>query len=292
MTGPNRARIDPTIIAALIGVCGTVTVALISIVAPRLVPQPTGPTALPTWTSVVIFTPTITNTPLPTDTVPPGDPTSTPAPVTPTLEPTFTPIPPPLVGMDWGIGCISALWSPYPPSILTEQRDGCLSQPLHKFVANNGRLAFLYDSRVNTAEYYGLFALLPADGTASVKVQLTDLEKGEIWMGIFSAPDISSAGMILAIPPGNINRRPIVQRSMPTQETILESINFQQDPPVYDVFFNFNTNSVEANVMNNSLPMNPFALTSAQKYLFIGYQVRNGGNRIGAEFYELVIQAR
>lgn len=289
MSGPSKSRIDPAIIAALIGVCGTLTVALLSLLAPRLALLPT---PLPTLTAVVVSTSTDVATPMPTDTVPVGDPTSTPAPDTPTPEPTFTPVPPPPIGTDWAAGCISTLWVPYPPSILTEQRDGCLSQPLHKFVANNGRLAFLYDGRVNTAEYYGLFALLPADGTASVKVELNDLERGEIWMGIFSAPDINSAGMILAIPPGNINRRPIVQRSMPTQETLLESINFQQNPPVYDVFFSFSTSSVEANIMNNSLPMNPFALTSTQKYLFIGYQVKNGANRVSAEFYDLVIQAR
>ena len=98
--------------------------------------------------------------------------------------------------------------------------------------------------------------------------------------------------MLLTIPPGNITRRPIVQRSMPTQEKIVESINFQKDPPVYDVSFSYNTSSVEATVMNNSLVMNPYALTSAQKWLFIGYQVKSGSNRVSADFFDLVIQAR
>lgn len=285
-------RIDPSIIAAFIGVCGTLTVAVFSIFAPQLFSQQT---STPFPTTVFVITATDPPTAIPTDTVPPGDATSTPAPDTPTPVPTFsfTPIPAPLIGTDWVTGCISALWVPYyPSSTLPEPKDGCLPQPVDKFVANSGRLAFLYDDRVSTAEVHGLFALLPADGTASVKVLLKDLEKGEIWMGIFSAPDINSAGMILTIPPGNINRRPIVQISMPLQERILESINFQQDPPVYDVFFSFNTSSVEANIMNNSLTMNPFALTSAQKWLFIGYQVKNGANRIGAEFYDLVVQPR
>lgn len=289
MSGSPK-RIDPSIIAAFIGVCGTLAVALISIFANQLTPRPT-----PFPTTVFVITATDPPTAMPTDTVPPGDATSTPAPDTPTPVPTFTftPIPAPLIGTDWATGCISARWVPYyPASTLPEPIDGCLPQPVDKFVANSGRLAFLYDGRVSTAEVHGLFALLPADGTASVKVLLKELEKGEIWMGIFSAPDINSAGMILTIPPGNINRRPIVQISMPLQERILESINFQPDSPVYDVFFSFNTSSVEANIMNNSLPMNPFALTSAQKWLFIGYQVKNGANRIGAEFYDLVLQPR
>src|SRR4030095_2537672 len=130
MTQQNRARIDPTIIAALIGVCGTVTVAVISIIAPRLVPTSNQPT--PTWTVAFEFTPTVSNTPVPTDTVPAGDPTSTPAPDTPTPEPTFTSAPPtpPPVGADWINGCISALWKPWPTTIQTTEVNGCLSEPV------------------------------------------------------------------------------------------------------------------------------------------------------------------
>src|SRR5574341_2055592 len=136
MSESRKTRIDPAIIAALIGVCGTVTVTVISLLAPRLAPQPT-----PFPTAPVVFTSTSTTvpTPVPTDTVPPGEPTSTPAPDTPTPLPTAT-LPP--VGADWVNGCISALWKPYPTSIQPSQINGCLVQPVDKFyISIVGRLA-------------------------------------------------------------------------------------------------------------------------------------------------------
>ena len=290
MTERNRARIDPTIIAALIGVCGTVAVALISIVAPRLVPEPT---PVPTGTSVVIFTPTITNTPVPTDTVPAGDPTSTPAPATQTPEPTFTlaaPTPPP-IGADWINGCISALWKPWPTTIQTTETNGCLSEPVNLFFAADGRLTFLANGRFEDTQVYGMFAPIPANGTVSIKSFLRNLQDGEIWMGVFAEPTIESQGMIIVIPPGNVKERLLVQKTMPGQIELQSTQSFSQDPPIYDVVFDVSNGAVSTFILRdtvfNSLPVN-----SAQPWLFVGYQVKRGNNRIDAEFIELVVQPR
>ncbi len=290
MTERNRARIDPTIIAALIGVCGTVAVALISIVAPRLVPDAT---PVPTLTSVVIFTPTITNTPVPTDTVPAGDPTSTPAPDTPTPEPTFTlaaPTPPP-IGADWINGCISALWKPWPTTIQTTENNGCLSEPVNLFFAADGRLTFLANGRFEETQVYGMFAPIPANGTVSIKSFLRNLQDGEIWMGVFAEPTIESQGMIIVIPPGNVKERLLVQKTMPGQVELQSTQSFLQDPPIYDVVFDVSNGAVSTVILRdtvfNSLPVN-----SAQPWLFVGYQVKRGNNRIDAEFIELVVQPR
>lgn len=290
MTERNRARIDPTIIAALIGVCGTVAVALISIVAPRLVPDAT---PVPTSTSVVIFTPTITNTPVPTDTVPAGDPTSTPAPDTPTPEPTFTlaaPTPPP-IGADWINGCISALWKPWPTTIQTTENNGCLSEPVNLFFAADGRLTFLANGRFEETQVYGMFAPIPANGTVSIKSFLRNLQDGEIWMGVFAEPTIESQGMIIVIPPGNVKERLLVQKTMPGQVELQSTQSFLQDPPIYDVVFDVSNGAVSTVILRdtvfNSLPVN-----SAQPWLFVGYQVKRGNNRIDAEFIELVVQPR
>jgi len=290
MTERNRARIDPTIIAALIGVCGTVAVALISIVAPRLVPEPT---PVPTWTSVAIFTPTITNTPVPTDTVPAGDPTSTPAPATQTPEPTFTlaaPTPPP-IGADWINGCISALWKPWPTTIQTTENNGCLSEPVNLFFAADGRLTFLANGRFEDTQVYGMFAPIPANGTVSIKSFLRNLQDGEIWMGVFAEPTIESQGMIIVIPPGNVKERLLVQKTMPGQVELQSTQSFLQDPPIYDVVFDVSNGAVSTVILRdtvfNSLPVN-----SAQPWLFVGYQVKRGNNRIDAEFIELVVQPR
>src|ERR1700752_1996480 len=203
MTERNRARIDPTIIAALIGVCGTVTVAIISIIAHRLVPQPAPAIGDATLTAVVISTATITHTPIPTDTVPAGDPTSTPAPDTQTPEPTFTPAPP-AIGADWVNGCISNLWKPWPTTIQTTDNNGCLSEPVNLFFAADGRLTFLANGRFDNTEVYGMFAPLPANGTVSIKTFLRNLQDGEIWIGVFAEPNIDSQGMVIVIPPGDV----------------------------------------------------------------------------------------
>lgn len=81
----EKKSLDSNVIAALIGVTGTIVVTLITVFANRPAPQSTVPTPFPTWTNVP--TATIVNTPIPTETVPVGEPTSTPAPASPTRNP-------------------------------------------------------------------------------------------------------------------------------------------------------------------------------------------------------------
>src|SRR5215212_1435086 len=141
----EKRSMDTNIIAALIGVSGTIIVTLITLYANRPAPQPT---PFPTWTPPA--TSTVADTPVPTDTVPAGESTSTPEPDTPTPEATFTPAPPE-IGGDWANNCISARWVLYPSSIQTEQHNGCWVQLVDKFYTSNGRLAFSYVGRVETA---------------------------------------------------------------------------------------------------------------------------------------------
>ena len=145
----NR-RIDPAIIAALIGVMGTVCVTVITLLANNFVSRPpsqaTDPVQPPTWT--VPPPSTDTNTPAPTDTVPPGDPTSTPVPDTQTPEPTFTPVPP-AIGADWVNNCISVLWRPYPDMVLPTAGNGCYAgqinfpEPVNTLYTEDLSLKFL-----------------------------------------------------------------------------------------------------------------------------------------------------
>lgn len=287
MSNSPKSRIDPTIIAALIGVCGTVVVTLITLVLPRLTPAT--PTALPfpSWTPVSISTSTITSTPVPTDTVPAGDPSSTPAPDTPTPEPTFTPAPP-KIGEDWANGCISALWQPYPP-IQTTQNNLCLSEPIHYFFAADGRLTFLANGRFEDTLVYGMFAPLPANGTASIDVFLRTLQDGEIWMGVFAEPDIASQGMIMVIPPGDVKNRLLIQKTMPGQVELQQTASFAPTSPSYNVVFEFGNGSVRTIVMRDTV-FDPLPVGSTQQWLFVGFQVKRGNNRIDAEFLNLVIQ--
>ncbi len=285
---PSR-RIDPSIVAALIGVLGTIVVTLITLFysnrpGPQPTPFPPSPTAMPTST--------ITDTAVPTTTVAPGEATSTPAPETPTPELTFTPAPP-AIGADWANGCISALWKPYPSDIQPDQINGCLSQPvIEKFYTSSGRLAFTYVGRVGSAQISGLFAQLPSDGTVSLSVLLTEVTNGEVLMGIFAEPDPTSNGMLLVFPAGNnVKKQKVIFRTMPNGNIFSQS-TLEANPPIYDAFLDFNGGTVSVKLMKNQINLGSVPVLSPNKWLFIGYQVFSGSNRLQAEFYSPIIQTR
>jgi hypothetical protein len=293
MSEPRKSRIDPAIIAAMIGVCGTVMVTLISLAVPRLTAATPTTLPFPTWTgtAVDVSTSTIVPTPVPTDTVPVGDPSSTPAPDTPTPEPSFTPAPP-KIGEDWANGCISELWVPYPAIQTTENGDtGCLVEPIHYFFANDGRLTFLVNGRFDDTQIFGMFAPLPANGTASIDVFLRTLQEGEIWMGVFAQPDIASQGMIIVIPPGDVKDRLLVQKTMPDQLELQSTASFAPSSPIYNVVFEFGNGSVTTRIMRDTV-FNALPVNGTPQWLFVGFQVKKGNNRVDAEFLNLLIQGQ
>jgi len=291
----NKRLIDPAIIAALIGVMGTICVTIITLSWSRLTPPPAQPsqpqpTSLATWTTAP--TSTTTDTPLPTDTVPAGDATSTPAPDTQTPEPTFPPAPP-AIGFDWANGCISVLWKPYPSSIPTTEQNGCLIEPVNVFFAADGRLTFFVSGKVEENEVYGMFAPLPASGTVSIQTFLRTLNDGEIWVGIFAEPNIESQGMIIAIPPGDVKRRMLVQRTMPGQVEVQRTDSFPRNPPLYDIRLELRDGGVTTTMLGDPV-FNAIPLAAAQPWLFVGYQLQPGedNGRIDAEFLNLFVQGQ
>ena len=281
-------RVDPSIIAALIGGVVTITVTVITVFfANRPAPQPPTETPFPTtWTNVP--TATITDTPVPTTTVAAGQPTSTPAPDTATPQPSDTPAPP-VIGEDWVNGCISALWQPVPSDVQTTQENGCLKQPVGDFNVSNSRLTFLVDRRFSGGEFHGMFAPLSADGTVSLKVHLDTLEKGEVWMGVFAEPSTDSAGVVMYIPAGDITKRVLVMQRLPGTNKS-QTQQFNQSNATYDVKFTYTIGTVAVSAMNGSVVFNAVPVTSSQKWLFVGYRTANGSNVIGASFFDLAFK--
>lgn len=287
-TSRSKKSIDSSILAAIITVVGGICIALIPTLSNMLNPQPTPTPFPPTWTPVP--TSTIADTPVPTTTVPVGDPSSTPAPATPTPEPTPTPAPP-KIGEDWANGCISAQWIPHPP-LQTTENNVCLSEPVNEaFYADKGSLKFLVDKRFENTEQYGMFAPLPSTGIASISVSLRRLQDGEIWIGVFAQPDINSQGMIIVIPPGDVKKRLLVQKTMPGQLEVQHTATFTQNSATYDVVFEFGNGSVVARIMRDTV-FNALPVGSTQQWLFVGYQVKRGNNRIDAEFLNFMIQGQ
>ena len=302
----QNKRIDPAIIAALIGVMGTVCVTVISLFASNFVPRPPEATVpvQPTWT--IPPAATITDTPLPpvpTDTVPVGDPTSTPVPDTQTPEPTFTPQPP-AIGGDWVNGCISALWRPYPDMVQPTLGNGCLApqilfpEQVNLFFLENGSLKFQVGRTFENTQVYGLFAPIPisANGTVRIDTILRRVQEGEIWIGVFAEPNLTSQGLVAALPSGeNIRNRPLVQKKMPEQVEISRLESFPddptQDPPHYSIVFELNNGEVRIQKLSVSeTEFSAIILNSPQPWLFVGYQVAAGNNRIEGEFLNLLIQ--
>jgi hypothetical protein len=219
-----------------------------------------------------------------------GEPTSTAAPDTPTPEPSFTPAPP-AIGSDWSNGCISVLWKPYPDTIQTTANNGCLVEPVDLFFAADGRLTFLANGRYGDTEVHGLFAPLPASGTVNISAFLRSLQSGEIWMGVFAEPKIDSQGTIIVIPPGDVKKRMLVQKTMPGQIDVQQTAAFSQNPPIYDVEFDFGNGTVATKILRDTV-FNAVPVGSGQQWLFVGYQVKKGNNRIDAEFLNLLLQGQ
>jgi len=288
----EKRSLDPNVVVvAVIGLIGTIVAALIGVYGNRAsVAQPT--TIPPT---AVFYTNTVPPTPAPTDTVPVNDATSTPEPATatPTLASTPTLIP---VGVDWTQNCISTLWLPYPTTIEVGSDDkGCLIQPMNTFYSTSSGLAFSFAGRASSAQIYGVFTKLPADGTVKVAVQLTVVNKGDVLMGIFASPDIESDGAMIVMPESNNvkKKQNMLLKVMPGQRTFSQTGDtLSADPPVYDAFFDFTGGSVKVLVNNDQIDLGSVSVVSAEKWLFLGYQVVNGTNTIQAEFQNLIIQSR
>lgn len=291
MSKSSRKSLDPSVLAALIGVVGTIIVTLISIYANR----PPAPQPTPVPPTAVVYTDTVMPTVIPTDTVPANEPTSTPAPATLTPSPVPAPTLIP-VGADWQENCISSLWVPYPSDLEVKSDDiGCLVQPVGKFYTTTNRLAFSFDERVSSAQIYGVFAKLPSDGTLDIDVQLTTVVNGEVLMGVFANPDVDSTGAMIVIPASRdvTKKQKMILKTMPGQKTFAQTADsLSASPPIYDANFDFNGGSVKVHVKNNQIDLGSIAVVSAEKWLFLGYQVFTGTNTIQAEFLNLIIQSR
>jgi len=265
--------ISPEIIAAIIGVAGTITVAVF-FNQPQSSPDPVAP-------APIVVT---------TTSIPPGEDPSSPAPTDPSVpEPAgIQPVP---IGQDWQTGCLSSLWEPYPAAIAAvELGDGCLQEPVHVFEASNGRLSFLAQrSGSGPVEDYGMFAPLPEAGSVSLIVSLDDLNNADLWVGIFPEPDLKSDGLLMTIPAGNVRKREITQKNVFTYETISSTQNLDQGSG-FSFTFTFTSAAATGNVNPFVFKTNPFPLPVGDKWLFIGFRGLSDSYRIEGSISNLVLE--
>jgi len=279
------------IIVGLLGFLGVVITAILTIYAPIIqdsIRQKNQQPTLPPMVITATFEPTFT--PVPTDTAAPGAPTSTPAPATDTPLPSPTNIPPLAVGDDWPANCISALWTVYPPAEVVAS-NGCLNQPVDKFYTTNGHLAFLYSGSVPSAEIHGIFTKLPNSGKLSLNFSLGQVENGEILVGVLGAPNVDSNGALLVIPAtNNFDKAKMLVKSMPGQNLFAQSSGpVDSASGVFDVLFEFDSGEVTTTLRSGQINLGSVQALASERWLFIGYQLFNGGNQLKAEFFNLKI---
>jgi len=285
MSEKEKKGISPEIVAALIGVAGTI-VAGIFFSGGGGSSEPPAATSAP-----VVITATFMPTAVPTDTVPAGEPTSTPAPTdTPAPEPTD--VPPVPIGEDWAQGCISTLWQPYPSDVtVVDKGDGCLQEPVHVFAADNGVLSFI-GSRdgLGSVQDYGLFAPLPESGSVSFQVSVKELTNVDVWVGVFDAADIKSNGLLMTIPAGsNVKKRSITLKDPFTYVTKDSSKDVDQGNG-FSITFTFNTLSVTGNVNPFVFITAPFSMPSTNKWIYFGYRGLSGSYRVEGSIHDFVIE--
>ena len=286
MSDSGKKGISPEIIAALIGVAGTIIAGVL------FSGNGGGSNEPPATSEPIIITATFmpTDTPMPTDTVPPGEPTSTPAPTeTPAPEPTD--VPPVAMGQDWTQGCISTLWRTYPSTLtVIDKGDGCLQEPVHVFDANNGVLSFLGErSGSGSVDDYGLFAPLPESGAVTVTVRLDDLTNVDFWIGVFPEPDLKSNGLLLTIPEGNVRKRVVVQKDPFTYETMQSTQNVDQGNG-FSFTFTFTSATATGEVNPFVFKTNPMSVPAANKWFYIGYRGFNNSYRIEGSIADFILQ--
>ena len=285
---PRSRKVDSTVVAAVITGVVTIAVTLIGVFGNRLAAPPP-----PTATAPALPTDTATWTPsvVPSDTTLPGTPSPTPVPPTDTPTATITPVPPVAIGQDWKEGCISTLWKPFPADITAADKgNGCWQEPLFVFSAENGDLDFLAQN-VNDSTIYGLFAPLSTEsGSVSFKVRLRDLTNVDLLMGVYAQPDVTSQGLLMTIPEGNVKQRPIAEKDNLTSYTTMQRSGNLDQGDGYWFTFTFTVNSVRSSVNPSVFVTNPLSVPSAQKWLFLGYKVLSRSHRIDGTFFSLQVK--
>jgi hypothetical protein len=277
-----RRRVDPAVIAGILAIIA----ALIPVFANLFSPSPT---STPTITVPPVST--VTHTAIITATATPNTPTLTPVPATDTPLPTPTGVPPVPLGEDWTEGCISTLWKLYPADeiTVTDRGDGCWYEPVYVFQAENGDLDVLAQDRNEELKIYGLFARLPESGRVNVTVRLNELTNVDLWLGIFAEQDVTSQGLLMTIPNGNVLKRVIVQKDPRTNETITDTSLLDQGSG-FSFSFIFNANSARS-VLNPSVFFTESVpIPSSQKWLFLGYKSLIGYYRIEGRFLEFELE--
>lgn len=262
---------NPTVLAAIIGVIGTIVVTLIT-TSPQLIAALKSPTETPIPTSTATSPPT--NAPLPTETeVVPPTATSTNVPPTPTETVVSSPTP-----VDPGIACLDRweIISSNPDLAIPVAGGNCdlVSIPGMGISTSGSELIF-GQNNFREQGTFGLSTAIPLDATIRMKVKRGILTRGEFWIALSNKPNPESNMMILAIQPEFGEVRTYAGQTSTaagryTWEQLVENTTYGDGPPyTYDLILKTDGSLVDTRI--NFLDL-PSQIVNLPKYLFIGYQ--------------------
>jgi hypothetical protein len=280
------------LIVAVIGLIGVLLTVFVPIIRDNIKEK-----NLATQTPIIIVaTPTTANTPVPTDTVPPGMPTSTPAPTStpvPLPIPTDTSEPALAAGKDWLQNCISVVWMAYPDAATAGNDSRCYLEPVADvFAMRDQRFTVFYENKVSSAEVVGMFAEVPSDSVVELIVHLDEISVGELWVGMLGDANFDAKGLVVAAPEGNAKNSAFSVRTMPGVKELTLTNKFKKDTGDYLISFDVSPNSVVL-TLEKYTTFNPVAVPSDKKYLFIGYRaLAPSTNHIEGSFFDLKITPR
>ena len=275
------------LIVGVLGFLGVVLTVFVPIIRDNLTGrQQPAPTPI-----IIVATPTQADTPVPTFTIPPDAATSTAIPDTPTIEPTASPFP---AGVDWANDCISALWKTYPESVGTTLNGNCYNEPVAgAFSVRGQKLEIFYSDRASADGVAGMFVEIPSDSVVELTLHLTNIETGELWMGVFAEPKIDASGVAIAAPAGKMNNSAFVVHKMPG-DSRYNTGKFRKDSADYLVSFDVSPSAVSPILEKyTTIDTVPVSGTTSTRWLFIGYKVLAGKtNVISGTISDLKISAR
>ncbi|MFZ5909825.1 MAG: hypothetical protein ACOYYU_07415, partial [Chloroflexota bacterium] len=185
---------NPTVLAAIIGVIGTIIVTLIT-TSPQIIAALKPPTETATPTAII----PATNTPVPTmiEFLPTVTSTEIPPNPTETIAPPPTPVDPGITCLDrWEIKSSEA-------SLVAPGASGdckVANVPGLGITTSNAGLLF-GQSSFREQGLFGIATSIPTNATIRLRVEMSTLTQGEFWIALSNTPQPDANALIFALQP-------------------------------------------------------------------------------------------
>jgi len=259
---------NPTVLAAIIGVIGTILVTLIT-TSPQIIAALKPPTE--TATSTVSIPATNTPVPVMIESLPTATSTDIPPTPTETIAPSPTPVDPGTTCLDrWEI--ISSEASLVAPGASGDCKVANI--PGLGITTSNAGLSFGQGS-FREQGLFGIATSIPANATIRLRVEMTTLTQGEFWIALSNTPQPDASALIFALQSQYGEARYYLNQTETYNgryywEQLSSEVNFGEVPPyIYEFVFTTTGNEVDSEI--NLIDLSS-EIVNLPNYLFLGYR--------------------